>query len=84
MARVPATSAPDPNLRGYPMAGDDLAPPVEIVTDERVGRIDRGVVPPPDDWVSRALYVGEHGARNWLGVVREPTYPLRDPNCYNL
>jgi hypothetical protein len=66
------------------MAGDDLAHPVEIVIDERVGCIDRGVAPPPDDWVSRALYVGEHGARNWLGVVREPTYPLRDPNCYNL
>ena len=66
------------------MVGDEFAPPVEIVADERMARIDRGIVPPPDDWVSRALYVGEHGARNWLGVVREPTYPLRDLNCYNL
>ncbi|MBV8488682.1 MAG: L-histidine N(alpha)-methyltransferase, partial [Planctomycetaceae bacterium] len=66
------------------MAGDDLAHSVEIVTDERLERIDRGIAPPPDDWVSRALYVGEQGARNWLGVVREPTYPLRDPNAYNL
>ena len=66
------------------MAADDLAPPVEIVADERVELINRRTAPPPNDWVSRALYVGENGARNWLGVVREPTYALRDPNCYNL
>ncbi len=83
-ARVLATSVLDSSLRGSPVASDDLAPPVEIVTDESVERIDRGVAPPPDGWVSRALYVGEAGARNWLGVVHEPTYALRDPNCYNL
>ena len=52
-ARVLATSVLDSNLRGSPVASDDLAPPVEIVTDESVERIDRGVAPPPDDWVSR-------------------------------
>ena len=61
-ARVLATSVLDSSLRGSPVASDDLAPPVEIVTDESVERIDRGVAPPPDGWVSRALYVGEAGA----------------------
>jgi hypothetical protein len=66
------------------VAADNPAPPVEIVADEGVTAVDRGSLPPPADWVSRALYVGEAGARNWLGVVREPTYPLRDPSCYGL
>jgi Histidine-specific methyltransferase, SAM-dependent len=66
------------------MAADNPVPPVEIVADERVELIDRGTAPPPDGWGSRALYVGKAGARNWLGVVHEPTYALRDPICYNL
>jgi hypothetical protein len=70
-ARVLATAEPE-------------FPPVEIVADERAELIDCGTAPAPDGWVSRALYVGEAGARNWLGVVHEPTYTLRDPNCYNL
>jgi hypothetical protein len=66
------------------MVAHDHELPVKIVADERLELIDRGNAPPPDGWVSRALYVGEAGARNWLGVVREPSYTLRDPNCYNL
>lgn len=37
-----------------------------------------------NDWSARALYVGESGAQNWLRVVREPNYPLRDPSLYDL
>jgi hypothetical protein len=58
--------------------------PVEIVADGRITRIDCGAAPVPEGWVSRALYVGVTGARNWLGVVGEPNYPLRDLARYNL
>jgi hypothetical protein len=66
-----------------PVPPIDLDLAVEIIADERMAP-DRGVIPPPDDWASRALYVGEAGARNWLNVVAEPTYPLRDPSRYDL
>lgn len=66
------------------MAGEELASPVEILADERVERIDEGMLQIPEDWVSRALYAGETGARNWMDVVHEPTYPLRTPESYNL
>jgi uncharacterized SAM-dependent methyltransferase len=36
------------------------------------------------DWHSRALYLGESGAQNWLRVVQEPNYPLRNPSYYDL
>ncbi len=38
----------------------------------------------PDEWASRALYVRDDGARNWLEVSRDPTYTLHDPDRYNL
>ncbi|MGH7170422.1 MAG: L-histidine N(alpha)-methyltransferase [Gemmataceae bacterium] len=57
---------------------------MEIVADERIALIDRGLTPTPQEWVSRVLYFGETGARYWLSVIREPTYPLRDPSYYNL
>lgn len=36
------------------------------------------------NWVSRRLYWGETGAKNWLAVVNEPNYPLRDPSKSSL
>ena len=61
-----------------------MFPPWRSWSTSAIALLDRGTAPPPDGWVSRALYAGEAGARNWLGVVREPTYALRDPKSYNL
>lgn len=35
-------------------------------------------------WISRRLYWGKAGAENWLAVVNEPNYPLRDPCKFGL
>ncbi|QEH38892.1 hypothetical protein OJF2_75020 [Aquisphaera giovannonii] len=58
-------------------------PGTEILTDGRIAALDRGAAR-PEGWASRALYVGEEGARNWLAVVHEPGYPLRDPDALAL
>lgn len=39
---------------------------------------------PQSGWVSRRLYWGEAGAENWLAVVNEPNYPLRDRRKFGL
>ncbi|WP_165228306.1 L-histidine N(alpha)-methyltransferase [Aquisphaera insulae] len=55
-----------------------------ILPDERIAAVGRGEVAIPAGWSSRALYVGESGARHWLSVVHEPGYPLRDPDALGL
>jgi hypothetical protein len=61
-----------------------MNPPVEIVADETVALVNQGALGPPAGWASRARYLGEAGSRNWLAVVHEPTYPLRDPDALGL
>ena len=51
-----------------------------IVTDEAL-EPPRGSVA-HSTWVGRRLYSSVAGAMNWLAVVNERTYPLRDPNTF--
>ena len=53
-----------------------------IVIDQTLER--SGGALDQSNWVSRRLYWSETGAKNWLAVVNEATYPLRDPNKFNL
>jgi len=61
---------------------EKLAP--KLVVEEQVALLDQGKIPLPAAWASRALYLSEAGAQNWLNVVGESTYPLRDANYFNL
>ena len=56
---------------------------VPIAVERTVALVEGGKKP-PRDWASRALYVGERGAQNWLSVMREPNYPLRGEDPYDL
>ena len=47
---------------------------VNIISDGLVEKVNLGQSPPPADWVSRRLFTGREGARNWLAVVGEPSY----------
>ncbi len=68
-----------------PLIGKPIVnPQVHVVTDETVVRADVDRSSMPARWVSRSLYPGDVGCRNWLAVVHEPGYPLRDPNKYGL
>ncbi len=58
--------------------------PVPILAHKQTALIDSGTLQAPGGWSSRALYPGESGARNWIAVVREPSYPLRDPDKLDL
>jgi hypothetical protein len=53
-----------------------------IVTDEALEPPSGSIA--HSTWVSRRLYWSDAGAMNWLAVVNEPTYPLRDPNKFGL
>jgi hypothetical protein len=55
-----------------------------LLEDPYVAAVHRGAAVPRRDWASRALYVGEEGARSWLSVVHEPGYPLSDPDAFSL
>lgn len=58
-----------------------MAPISSIVVDEGLCAND---LAKRDGWVSRNLYWSDPGAANWLAVVREPTYPLRDTDNFGL
>jgi hypothetical protein len=53
-----------------------------IITDNALEQSGRS--PANATWISRRLYWSEAGAMNWLAVVNEPKYPLRDPSNFNL
>jgi uncharacterized SAM-dependent methyltransferase len=55
-----------------------------VVVCPPIDAIDATRQPPPVSWGSRLLYVGEQGAQNWLDVVNEPGYPLRNPELFDL
>lgn len=48
----------------------------KFLIDERVASLNENSAPPPS-WRGRALYLGESGAENWIGVATELGYPLR-------
>ena len=53
-----------------------------LVTDPAVARDDRGAA--PDDWASRALYLGDRGAANWLAVSHSSAYTLCGNDPFDL
>jgi Histidine-specific methyltransferase, SAM-dependent len=55
-----------------------------IVADEALLAVERGDSVPPDAWAGRCRYLGATGASNWIDVVEEPGYPLRDPEAHGL
>ncbi len=55
---------------------------VALVADPALGRAARDV--PPDDWASRALYLGDRGAENWLAVSHSSAYALCGGDPFDL
>ena len=55
-----------------------------IVVDERLLEMAASNAGGFSGWGSRALYEGDLGAQNWMGVVTEPNYPLRDGTRFQL